>query len=294
MNMKKIFILLLLAVCTTANAWEDNDTLTINKPTEVRIITGDSIQKIKVYGREGDEHYTYESKIQLVDSNYVSSVDINKDSWNFDFVKRHSAGSGYPLERKDVGMRLAFGLCTGIGANYQGPISVGSSWEIMWKIVEVERYGYGKHNGFSAGIGVDWRNFRMDGHTYFTKLDDGTLVEENFPQGYESDFSRIKVFSINFPLMWKYRTKKMTFGLGPVINLNTYASIKNKYWDTDGKKHKDVYKHIHQNPITVDIMAEVNIHNWFGIYGKFSPISMFSSTYGDAINFSPVSFGVIF
>ena len=69
--MKKLFILLLLAISATANAVEvlENDTLTILKPKKVQIITGDSIQKIKVYGREGEDKYTYESKILLVDSN---------------------------------------------------------------------------------------------------------------------------------------------------------------------------------------------------------------------------------
>ena len=87
--MKKLFILFLLAVSATVNATTvaDNDTLTILKPQKVRIITGDSIQKVKVYGRENDGKYTYESKILLVDSNYVSETNINKDTWNFDFVK---------------------------------------------------------------------------------------------------------------------------------------------------------------------------------------------------------------
>ena len=57
--MKKLFIMMLLAVSATASATEvaDNDTLTILKPQKVRIITGDSIQKIKVYGRENDSQY---------------------------------------------------------------------------------------------------------------------------------------------------------------------------------------------------------------------------------------------
>ena len=48
--MKKLFILFLLAVSATVNATTvaDNDTLTILKPQKVRIITGDSIQKVKV------------------------------------------------------------------------------------------------------------------------------------------------------------------------------------------------------------------------------------------------------
>ena len=294
--MKKLFILLLLAISATANAVEvsENDTLTILKPKKVRIITGDSIQKIKVYGREGDDKYTYESKILLVDSNYVSEQSINKETWSFDFVKSKSHGTGYPLKQKNLSSRLGFGLCYGANADYKGPQSVGSSWEIMWTIAEIEKYGYGKHNGFSIGFGVNWRNFRIDGRSKFVKLDDGTITEEGLPAGYDNDFSRIKVFSLTIPVMWKYRTKQVTFGLGPVFNINTYASIKNRYWDADGEKHKQIFKKIHQRPITVDIMAEVSFHNWFSIYGKFSPMTILNSTYANDVNFQPVSFGIYF
>ena len=228
--MKKLFILLLLAISAIANAAEvaENDTLTILKPRKVRIITGDSIQKIKVYGREGEDKYTYESKILLVDSNYVSEESINKDTWTFDFIKSKSHGTGYPLKQRNLSSRLGFGLCYGANADYKGPQSVGSSWEIMWTIAEIEKYGYGKHNGFSIGFGDNWRNFRIDGRSKFVKLDDGTITEEGLPTGYDNDFSRIKVFSLTIPVMWKYRTKQVTFGLGPVLNINTSASIKNR------------------------------------------------------------------
>ena len=294
--MKKLFILLLLAISATANAAEvaENDTLTILKPRKVRIITGDSIQKIKVYGREGEDKYTYESKILLVDSNYVSEESINKDTWTFDFIKSKSHGTGYPLKQRNLSSRLGFGLCYGANADYKGPQSVGSSWEIMWTIAEIEKYGYGKHNGFSIGFGVNWRNFRIDGRSKFVKLDDGTITEEGLPAGYDNDFSRIKVFSLTIPVMWKYRTKQVTFGLGPVFNINTYASIKNRFWDADGEKHKQMFKKIHQRPITVDIMAEVSFHNWFSIYGKFSPMTILNSTYANDVNFQPVSFGIYF
>ena len=287
---------MLLAISATANAVEvlENDTLTILKPRKVRIITGDSIQKIKVYGREGEDKYTYESKILLVDSNYVSEESINKDTWTFDFIKSKSHGTGYPLKQRNLSSRLGFGLCYGANADYKGPQSVGSSWEIMWTIAEIEKYGYGKHNGFSIGFGVNWRNFRIDGRSKFVKLDDGTITEENLPAGYDNDFSRIKVFSLTIPVMWKYRTKQVTFGLGPVFNINTYASIKNRYWDADGEKHKQIFKKIHQRPITVDIMAEVSFHNWFSIYGKFSPMTILNSTYANDVNFQPVSFGIYF
>ena len=291
--MKKLMILMLLAIIATASKASnaDNDTLTIEKPNKVHIITGDSIQKIKVYGREGDDKYTYESNIQLVDSNYISETNINKDNWTFDFVKRHSGG--YPLEVKVLTSRFGIGLCSAIGADDGISVSTGSSWEIFWTIAAYEYYPYGKKDGFSIGFGLDWRNYRMTGFNYFSKANDGVISVEKYPLGTEPDFSRIKVFSLQFPLMWRHRfDKKWSFALGPVFNFNTYASIKNRYTDANGEKHKDVMKHIHQKPFTIDIMAEFNILNKTSVYCKYSPMNILNSEYSNKCNFQSLSFGI--
>ena len=285
--MKKIMILMLLAVSATANASEDNDTLTIRKPAKVHIIAGDSIQKIKVYGREGDDNYRYENTIQLVDSNYVSSVNINKERWDLSVGVGRKNGF-----RNVISMHIGAGLCNPIGANFQGSRSVGSSWEIFWTIAQWDRYTPSDKNWYSVGIGVDWRNYRTDGRYYFTRLSDGTITEDRYPDGYDPRFSRIKVFSLNVPLLWGHKfNNNFQFAIGPVINFNTYASIKNRYYDAEGEGHKDVFKHIHQKPVTVDLMAIVKLLN-FQIYGKYSPMETLSSTYAADVNFQSVSFGI--
>ena len=53
--MKSIFFALLLAFSMQANA-ADNDTLVVNKPNKVTVVVGDSVQKILIEGREGDEN----------------------------------------------------------------------------------------------------------------------------------------------------------------------------------------------------------------------------------------------
>ena len=56
--MKSIFFALLLAFSMQANA-ADNDTIVVNKPNKVTVVVGDSVQKILIEGREGDENYVY-------------------------------------------------------------------------------------------------------------------------------------------------------------------------------------------------------------------------------------------
>lgn len=78
--MKTLLFIMMLAATLQAKAG-DNDTLRINKPGNVTIITGDSLQKIIVTGKEGDDNFRYQNTIQLVDSNYVSTTRIGRDRW---------------------------------------------------------------------------------------------------------------------------------------------------------------------------------------------------------------------
>lgn len=292
--MKKLFFIMLLAISATANAANnaDNDTIIILKPQKVRIITGDSIQKIKVYGRENDSQYRYENTIQLVDSNYISSVDINKDRWDLSFGVGKSDAKG--KFHNEVSSHFGLGLTLTKGSEGFDHNSFGDSWELFWTIAQWDHYTPSYKNWYSVGFGVDWRNYRLDGRQYFMKQPDGSVTVEDYPAGYEPSLSRIKIFSLNIPLLWGHKvSKNLKFSIGPVFNFNTYASIKNRYRDADGKGYKDVYKHIHQKPLTIDLMAIVKVVN-FQFYGKFSPMDCLNSNYADGANFSSMSFGVYF
>lgn len=64
-------------------ASSDNDTVVVEKPRKVRIITGDSVQRVEVWGSATNPRYYYENNLQIVDSNYVSTSALNSDTWNF-------------------------------------------------------------------------------------------------------------------------------------------------------------------------------------------------------------------
>ncbi len=71
------------------------DTLVIRDARSVTIVTNDSLQKIKVNGKESDANYVYENTIQLVDSNYVDERRIYRDLKALEF----------PLNKKDSNYR---------------------------------------------------------------------------------------------------------------------------------------------------------------------------------------------
>ena len=78
--MKKLMTIMALAALTLAAAAQENDTVVIHNPRKVTIVTGDSLQRIIVSGKEGDDKFTYQNTIRLVDSNYVSTTRIGRES----------------------------------------------------------------------------------------------------------------------------------------------------------------------------------------------------------------------
>ena len=61
--MKRLLFAAMMVTATTAFAAE-NDTLIIEKPQRVTIITSDSLQSIRVKGKEGDNHFDYQNTIE--------------------------------------------------------------------------------------------------------------------------------------------------------------------------------------------------------------------------------------
>ena len=96
--MKKIFVCMVLAFSMAAKATPtDNDTVIVERPKKVRIITGDSVQSVEVWGKEGNQTFHYVSNIQLVDSNYVSTSAINDDTWSFSIAGGKNLGQSSRL-----------------------------------------------------------------------------------------------------------------------------------------------------------------------------------------------------
>ena len=107
--------------------------------------------------------------------------------------------------------------------------------------------------------------------------EDGRISVAPF-QGGALKVSKLRVFSINAPLLYSYDFGGgFGFTLGPVVNLNTGSSIVNKY-EQGGDKQKDKYKRVHCNLITVDAMFQLNL-KYFSIYAKYSPMNLMDKKY---------------
>ena len=92
------------------------------------------------------------------------------------------------------------------------------------------------------------------------------------------------------PIRYHYEGRWVSFSLGPVVNLNTYGSLKTRY-KLNGQKVKDVDTNVRVNPITIDFMGTVTVKGVPDIYFKYSPCNLLRGNYGP--KFSTLSFGLM-
>ena len=72
-----MMMMVALTVCTAASATEMNDTVTFSNPKRVTVMTNDSVQKVKITGKEGDDQFRYESTV-AIDKTKTSTKIIKK------------------------------------------------------------------------------------------------------------------------------------------------------------------------------------------------------------------------
>ena len=292
--MKRFLFLTLMTAATTAFAAE-NDTLVIERPQRVTIITGDSLQSIRVKGKEGDNKFDYQNTIQLIDSNYVNTETYNKSLWDLMPFAKKKDGEKRGVMTFSLIASFGVGFTTAVGTADGVRVPVGTSWEFMWDIAHIQiRPWKERDHYFTTGFGLDWRNYRMTNRNRFVEQADGQIVVMPYPEGSNPDFSRIKVLSLTVPFTYGYFPfKRGLFRgivVGPVLNFNVYSSIKTRY-SINGEDQKDFTKGVHRNSVTADFMVKLQMKN-FGFYAKYSPCNVLDTAYGP--EFQSVSFGVYF
>lgn len=286
--MKNLLLLVALAIAVPAHAYHDNDTLIVKNARKVMVIAGDSLQKIEIEGMENDSNYHYSNTIQLVDSNYVSTGRISSKDWGFSIGGVHE--NRYSTE---IQMHLAAGFNGALATPAHMTVRPLSSWEIFWYIAECNVRLW-KHNRdqLALGIALDWRNYRMKDDYHFVRSADDVLSVAHLPEGATPKFSRIKVFSLSFPVLYKFNSggKGFRFEIGPVVNLNLSSSAYTKY-KIDGHTYKEKLKDVHATPVTVDLLGVIDTP-FLKYYIKYSPCRVLDKEYGPS--FSALSFGLYF
>lgn len=228
----------------------------------------------------------------------MSTLSYAQDNDSLEINKALSASWGNNLPKISVGeddVEMEATACLGLG--FVSPTNVssgmdfpfGKSWEIFFTPIVFELYmNKAKGDLISLGVGFDWRNYRMTNDVRFMTNDDGTIVLDAYPEGASPKFSRVKVFSLNFPLLYEHKfNRQWGLGIGPVFNWNTYGSIKTRF-KKDGHNHKLVDKNIGHRKFTIDAMFILE-NPIVDLYLKYSPMDVLKD---NDLQFQSLSFGI--
>ena len=174
-------------------------------------------------------------------------------------------------------------LCTdSVGWNiYTGGFVIG------WVIGAKFKTRHGQR--IAMGLGIDWRNFKLNKNVRFQQNNDYLSVGP-YPEGAEPKSSRVKVFSLTMPLLVRQRLfNTVDIFAGPVVNFNLHASVETIY-TLNGEKVKESSNKIHPVPVTVDILGGVK-WKFIGAYVRYSPCHVLQERY--ATVFTPFTTGII-
>ncbi len=287
-------ILLLTLALASSVAWAaDNDTVVINKPNMVTVITNDSLQKVIVRGKENDDDFVYRNTIQLVDSNYVSQTTINRDHWSLIPKVPMTKNDNYRGILVEGTAHFYGGLIAPL--NMSDGLGLKTFRSCEWMIVPIQfdvhlnTKGKRARNIISLGIGLDWKMFGTTNHS-FVKNEMGRVALSDFPEGSKPIRSRIKVFSLSFPLLYQHRFGHgWQIGVGPVFNWNCYSSILTEY-DQDGGNYEFTQKHIGLRKFTIDYLLLLRTPI-LPVYVKYSGMNVLKDS---DVKFHALSFGYYF
>ncbi len=295
--MKRIaFLSFVICHLSFSSVAAQTDTLVINEPRKVTIVSNDSLQRVIVNGRRGDSDFVYQNTIRLVDGNYESNVSISRDHWELipslpvgRSRKTDDDGTNRFGHRNVITSHLGIGFTAPTKADSRLDFSTFKSWEFFANIIQWDHAMDRRwRDMFSFGLGIDWRNYRITDDMLFTKNMEGNVTVDRYPLEFEPKFSRIKVFSLTATLRYEHDFGYgFAIGFGPVVNFNTYASIKTRYKFL-GEKQKRIEKNIRQRPITIDWMLNMRIAD-FPFYVKYSNDDVLKD---GGVKFRSLSFGL--
>ena len=189
------------------------------------------------------------------------------------------------------------GVCLGLINPIEGVNTDGLEWsksiEICWMQCAGIGYQINRSLNLSLGLGFDWRNYKI------TTSDKRLVVNADhklewglYPEGSKPKNSRLKIFSLQVPLLLNAAIPhtSLVVNAGPILNFNTYGSVLTSYDDLEGNEYRDFTKDIDKRLFTVDLMCNISYRNSFGLYVRYSPMKVINGN--SPINFQPLSVGV--
>lgn len=276
MNMKKIFlagsVLLLSVMSSEASNKEQVDTLA-NVTDVTKLVITESATGVSVktaHDEAGD------SLTEILSRSLDGDVVVSQRRWSAPIMgERHKK-----IQRWDVFVGgPSIGWVNAVGAPNDVDIEMGKSLEISWLSMFGVLYRPNRYSELTISFGIDWRNYRIStSKTRFLPNQSGGVDVAPYPAGVIGKGSRLKVFGMGIPVMWKQYMplrgldgSRMSISAGVVLNYNSHGSLLTKWIDEEGRKAEQKSNHIGHRRFTFDLMAAISPGWDLNLYVRYCP-----------------------
>lgn len=249
----------------------------------------------------------FPNRVQVVDGNSIVLYQQNFEPTEVIKSRTFISKKGYSLDPGGINVEMASGqnhkwnlTMGGVGIGLNGAINQpkgtglqwGRSFDITWLQALAAEYCWDRQ-AISFGLGFDWKNFRLTGAPLrMIKSQTGGVTLAPYPEDVNPINSNLKIFSLGIPVLYSINVPKIytKFTVGPILNFNTYSSIKTTYFNPDGNKTTEIMKNVGQKKVTFDILGAAT-WNCIGLYIRYSPLKEMKKS--SDINFNPLAIGLM-
>lgn len=286
-----VLLMLLLSAVTAMKAasTQENDTIVrISDPERIEIKTdGDSLRITAKGMREGYGYgvFTY---------TYSKLAENSGDDWeiNLPFLNSRRDNSRRRKSGTRFSVRWFDNFYVGGVIGLDKPEGMKGGWEIGVDNI-VGLYCSICKGGpvVSLGAGLGYRSMNY-GQGMMLAQSGKTLMIVPVDEAVRSASSRLHLFRLSVPFMI---TQSLVCGMklrvGAILNLNTYTSATTKI-SSSRKSQKDSFHSLEQRFATPDFLGSLVLFDNFGVYVRWSPVSLFSQAWGP--RYKAISVGVNF
>ena len=279
------------ALCTGLAAQQRADTLVVNHPDKVTVITSRDNQEIRIQGSETDPDYTYSSVIGISPFSIVDIAerDGGLDLFNFDIFKSKKKNETARKRKSshfstNVLERFSFGFTDALSGPQDVNLSPRFFSDLGLSFFNVRYRPFYEVLEFSTGLELGYRALAVGGGNQFV-LRDGTVVIVPMAGEYRKQKSSLRYNYVGMPLYASFllgsRYNRLSFGVAG--HYNFYGRIRDKYVEASGAKISLKTENILLEKLSWEYCLQLDL-NEIGAYVKYSPCPVLAAGKGPSFN----------
>lgn len=264
-----------------------------NHPNQV-IIAEDSVGvMMRVAGNDGSNNYDYVYRNEHRSNEQVVTTQTDGGDVRFKlpFQKTDTAG------QSDFRRHFEF-LISGLYFGWGG-LHVNSGYRNMadynkgmheWGLLHLiaMRWQPFRHHWLTIGLGLESRSYKMRSAMRLVTDEQHVTLVRPFDEGVIDCKSALNMESLQLPITYTLPiVKELRFSVGPVIDFNLRARIRNTYKTFDTSSHEqtitDEYRKLGVKRVSLDLLAALH-YDGLGIYARYRPMNVFRNDYGPQFN----------